>query len=152
MEKTELSERNRMRYLKFLIIPLVIFALVYLMIYEPTILKIELVEGVGFPMGTVISWLLVLLIPLFFYLILSVKNDTSMEGHLKLILKFLTFSGLLWGVISYFLSGNWNFVFQKEQHFYIWIAYTVFNVLTPIIIFMIWSIFRLIRLTNKYKK
>ena len=132
-----------MKFVKLFVIPISILASIYILIYHPDILEIQFMDSVDFPLGTVISWLLILLIPLFFYLILPINCESKLERKIKSILRFLTFSGLFWGIISYLLSGNWNFVFQKEQHFIIWILYTVVNVIFPVIIFIIWGISRL---------
>ncbi len=138
-----------MRYIKIVFVPILIFASIYILIYQPQILEIPVFKSLNLPLGSLISWLLVFLIPMFFYLNLGFRSDSKAQQWLKIILKVNILVSLLWGFISYLIAGNWNFIFTNNTGLMRWIGFTTIIVITPLLIFLFWVVLKLIRLFQK---
>ena len=123
-----------MRGIKYVLLPLIVFTVIYILIFQPEVLSIQLYSKLLLPLGTMISWCAIICISLFFYLISP--SDNLVARRIKKILFFNMVLAFLWGVFSYFLSGNWAFSFSNNQiGFKIWVIFSLIVVLLPLIIF-----------------
>ena len=73
----------------------------------------------GLPMGTVLTWLAFICLPLVFLLgIPGLRHPKSkMQKWVRKAFGVLFGLGLLWGLISYGLAANWNFNFKRQEAF-----------------------------------
>jgi len=85
------------------------------------------------PFGTLISWIGICAYALLFYFILPSASKLPMVKRFKKLLFFNVIFATLWGVFSFFLSGNWAFTFENVNLFYLWITITALMVLMPVI-------------------
>lgn len=88
----------------------------YWLITANSILVKEWIPATGLVAGTIIAWLFLFSFPLLTYLFLE-KVQYFFYPILLRMLKRLgimaVVCGGLWGVISYFLAGNWQFTFTS---------------------------------------
>lgn len=134
-----------MKFLKFGFLPALILVFVYILFFQAELLGISLNKNSSFPLGTVISWLIVFLYSLFFYVILPLKKKNLLQKTAKIILMLNVFPGAVWGVLSYFLAGNWNFIFEDKTAFNIWIGITLIVFLIPLLVGISLGIDKVIR-------
>ena len=121
---------------------------VYWLITGNNILLAEVVEGSGFPAGTVIAWVFLLSFPLMTYLFL-IKVESFFHPIIFRMLKRLSliavFCGLFWGVISFFLAENWRFEFtnalqNQDARSQTFTFVTAFPVITSLVIGLVIAI------------
>lgn len=130
---------------KLFIVSLILIIIFFLTVF---LLKGEwLTIGIGadFPVGTLISWLFVVAFSTLFLLVINQRTLDRTELFLVFILKFNLVLAVVWGLVSFLLSGNWAFNFNGGMRFTIWIYYTASVIVIPIIVFLIWGIILLIR-------
>ncbi len=132
-----------LRIIKIIIVALVVLIGGFLLITGNAILHFPILKEPYVPAGTLISWVVLISFP-YLFVALS-KRSTPMSRGLKIfriVVKFALGMGILWGFVSYFLSGNWNYVFTNEKRAMIWIIYTVLIVLLPILSLLIFLLVR----------
>jgi hypothetical protein len=120
-----------MKRLNKFIIPLLFLAALYILIFQAQWLGIIVIKNPLVPLGTFISWALILLFSLFMFQNIALTHDVLFERILKTILIANLIMAVLWGFVSFFLSGNWTFNFQNMTGFKIWIIYTAVIFLLP---------------------
>lgn len=130
-----------MRWLTLVVLPLVFFIVLGIFILKPEILGISIFPSFSFPLGTIISWLGIIVLSSFFYLVFPSTQKTAFVAVLKNILKINVLLGFFWGLISFVLAGNWTFQFtNKQANFLFWMIITASIVLLPVFIFIIWFV------------
>lgn len=132
-----------MKYIKFGLLPLLLLVSLYVLFFQPGILGISIVENGEFPLGTLISWLIVFLFSLFFYLIISVESKNIFGRISNVLLVFNVLIGAFWGLFSFLLAGNWNFVFNDNLAFYTWIGCTLLVFFIPLMVALVLGFWRL---------
>lgn len=140
------------------IFPLLIFgACMILLVSGSSILVKPIVADSGFPYGTLVTWVGICFLPL--SLLSGIKSLreplTTAYKVYNLILKGLTFLGVVWGIISFLLAGNWSFSFGgaekfqgSQQAFSVFTFYTAFLVSLSLLILLIHGIHQLILRTK----
>ncbi len=126
-----------MKQLKKFILPVVLLALVYLVAFQPELLTLSINKQNTIPAGTIISWLFILVFVLIFFFNTSFKTGNLFERLLRNILIADVSLALFWGVISFFLAGNWTFTFDQQNRFYVWIGITVLILILPVLVLVI---------------
>lgn len=116
-----------MKRLTKFIIPVLFLAALYILFFKPEWLGIIIINNPSVPLGTFISWALILLFSMFMVQNIALNHDTLFER----ILKANLIMAVLWGFVSYFLSGNWTFTFREMTCFKIWVIYTAVIFLLP---------------------
>ena len=128
------------------IIPLIVFlGCIYILAFQPQILLVSVFEEKSFPLGTIVSWLGLIGFVCFFYLLLTFNVNNSIEKLLKQILILDISLSLLWGIVSYFLLGNWGFNFDNSTYSMVWIVLTCSIVLIPVFLTVVFVLLRLFR-------
>ena len=136
---------KKMKSFRF-IIPLIVFlGCIYLFAFQPQILLVSVFEGKSIPLGTLVSWLGLIAFVYFFYLILPFNVNNSIEKILKRILVLGVYLSLFWGIVSYFLLGNWGFNFDNSTYSMVWIVLTCSIVLIPVFLTIVFVLLRLFR-------
>ena len=126
------------------------------------ILVQPIVKGVAIPLGTFITWIGIIALPLtILYGSKSMSNPSSrIEKIFHKTLKALCLLGFSWGFVSYWLAANWSFNFSVREEFrgspdayeYFKI-FTIILVLLPIGTGLVFAIRKLIlSLTKVIKK
>lgn len=135
-----------MRKKIILIIALIVWLVTFIIFYVvfPDLLTKSLSADIQFPLGTIISWSL--LAAYAFILRSLVSNNPDKKSHA--IARKILFGNIIlaisWGLISFFLSGNWAFAFQNSrQNFNIWIGITSLILLLPLVVFFVLAVYRL---------
>lgn len=126
---------------------IVILGLVYIFVFKSQWLTLSIYQNLSFPLGTLVSWVLIFSFSFFLYLGIPLKTMNPVEKFMKIALKFVVFMAAFWGFFSFLIAKNWAFVFKNITGFYIWGIYTAFIVLIPIVVFVI-VVFR--RITGRY--
>lgn len=116
--------------LVFLISVIILLLLVFL--FKAEWLTIDI--GRNLPVGTLISWLLIVTYATVMLLIFNRKTENRMRRFLAILLKINLALASVWGFVSFLLSGNWSFNFDNEKWFAIWIYYTSFIFVLPLIV------------------
>jgi hypothetical protein len=102
------------------IIPLLILTtcLILLASGSPLLVK-PIVAGSEFPFGSLIAWLGISSLPLSLLFGIHSLGEPPSRGYkvINLMLKGLTLLGLVWGLVSYLLAGNWSFSFGGSEKF-----------------------------------
>jgi len=120
---------------KYILITFLIVTCVILFV-KPECLLIPVFDNSSFPLGTIFSWLALILFSMVMCLFVSSKVDNPLERYVKTLVQLCLVMALFWGVVSFLLSGNWAFNFKNATNFYIWIFYTGLIVFIPIIILL----------------
>lgn len=118
------------RLIRF-IIPVLFLAALYILFFQAEWLGIIIVNNPPVPLGTFISWAMIFLFSLFMVQNIALTHDVLFERILKIVLKANLIMAVLWGFVSFFLSGNWTFNFQNMTCFKIWVIYTSVIFLLP---------------------
>ncbi len=116
----------------FLISVIIFSLLVFLFKAEWLTIRI----GNDLPAGTLISWLLIIAYALVMLLFFNRKPENRMRRFLSFLLKINFAMASVWGFVSFLLSGNWSFNFGRSIWFTIWIYYTSFIFVIPLIVFI----------------
>ena len=101
--------------------------------------------GRNFPVGTLVSWLLIVAFATVMLLLFNRKTENKVKRFLAAPLKINVALAAIWGFVSFLLSGNWSFNFDSETRITAWIYYTSVIVVVPLIVFIIWGTILLIR-------
>lgn len=133
-----------MKKIKLIVCPVIVAFGLLIMVFKPEVLSVPLVGG--FPVGSAVIWLTLICWSLTFLFLVSLRFHSKTDFLLLKTLKVAFVFSALWGFISFFLSGNWAFVFKNRQiEFLVWMALTGVTILLPLfsfIIFLISKIFR----------
>ena len=123
-----------MKQIKFLLLPVILIFNFYILFFQTEWLGISLFENPPFPLGTLISWVSMAILPLIVFQILTLKNRHDFERRTLILLKVIISLGIAWGIVSWILSGNWTFNFANKKYFIIWILYSAFIIFSSIAI------------------
>ncbi|MCX2718131.1 hypothetical protein [Lentiprolixibacter aurantiacus] len=99
---------------------LIVFCLAcYFLVTGSSVLLLSLSESNNIPLGTIITWLGIISIPLLFYFGVRRLRDpiTKTERVFSILLKLSICLALLWVPISYLLAGNLSFSFSEKATF-----------------------------------
>jgi hypothetical protein len=106
---------------------------IYLVFVKPASLTLSVNLGFEIPFGTLVSWMgLFAYALLFYYLLPSGKRTFFMRSVEKVLLVNLI-AASLWGIISAALAGNWALNYSNKNVFFIWIVFTVFILVLPLL-------------------
>ena len=128
-------------FIVFLISTIIFLLFVFLLKAEWLTIGI----GQNFPVGTLITWLLVVTFAAVALLLFNRKTSDRVKRYLALALKINFAMATVWGFVSYLLSGNWSFNFGGGIWFTVWIYYTSIIFAIPLIVFISWGTILLIR-------
>ena len=128
-------------FIVFLILIIIFLLLVFLLKGE------WLTIGIGreLPVGTLVTWLLVVAYAAVMLLLFNRKTENRVKRFLAATLKINFALAVVWGFVSFLLSGNWSFNFDSETRVTVWVYYTSVIIVVPLIVFIIWSTILLIR-------
>ncbi|HCE57088.1 MAG TPA: hypothetical protein DER09_04615 [Prolixibacteraceae bacterium] len=101
--------------------------------------------GRSLPVGTLVSWLLVVAFAAVMLLLFNRKAENRVKRFLTATLKINIALAAVWGFVSFLLSGNWSFNFSGGIRFNVWIYYTAFVIAIPLVVFVSWGAILLIR-------
>jgi hypothetical protein len=127
------------------ILLLVLSFFVYCLIEGSELLMWPIIKDPYLPLGTFIGWYVLAVIP---FLILSLMEWL---GAKKQLLSFYTLGkvglwmGLLWGLVSFGLSGNFSFSFRGGIYPEIWRVYTILVVVLPLLGLLLFGLAELFR-------
>jgi len=128
---------------------------VFLLLTGSPLLLIELLEGSGFPLGTLIVWLGMIAIPLVILTGFSgfyQPKTRQQKAWRRLLLGFLLLA-ICWGGIGYLLAGNWAYNFSgsspsfrgsPEAGRYFW-TFSYATVALPLFFLIVLGVFRFVR-------
>jgi hypothetical protein len=130
----------------FRLLPLLLFLASLLLILSgsPILVK-PLMSEFEIPMGTLISWLCIAMLPLSIIMgIRLIRKPTSkVYRFYKRVFLFFFLLGGSWGLLSYYLAGNWAFTFSdtgvfrgSEKAFQSIVTYT-FTLISLILLFLV---------------
>ncbi|MEZ5104743.1 MAG: hypothetical protein R2757_09630 [Draconibacterium sp.] len=120
------------------IISLLVFLLgLYILFFQSGWLVISLSSKAEFPLGTLVSWGMIIAFSYFVYSVFPSDIVTKSGKRYLMLAKVFLFTGVFWGIISFLLSGNWNWSFHHMPLFFIWTAITLLQILVPFLILVI---------------
>lgn len=126
------------RIIKIIITSLIVVLSGYWLVKGVPILQFSILKEPFVPAGTLISWAFLIGFPYLFIVLSERAGQKSRSLKIfRAVVKFALGMGILWGFVSYFLSGNWNYIFTNEKKALTWIAYTGLIVVLPVLSFMI---------------
>lgn len=123
--------------LKSAISLILFFFCLYILFFQPEWLGIILSEKLQFPLGTMISWFMIIDFTYFAYYLFPSNFNTQWARKSRKILKYFILFGYLWGVFSYLLAGNWSWVFTNQVNFLIWALITSILIICPLVFVLI---------------
>lgn len=112
----------------------------FIFVFKPEWLTISLFKNPTFPLGTIISWLLIFMYSLLMYLSIPLKIEKSVERFMKIAMQICLIMAAFWGIVSFLVAENWSFIFEDITRFYIWISYSGIIVLLPFVVLIILGI------------
>lgn len=95
----------------------VVLIIIGLLAFGSSILNSPFLGNQQLPTGTLLTWLGFTLYPAIFYLLAfgRKKPRSKLQSLIASGYKLLIVLGLLWGLISYGLAGNWSFSFKGQE-------------------------------------
>ncbi|MDX1667503.1 MAG: hypothetical protein R3350_09750 [Saprospiraceae bacterium] len=141
---------KKIQTISIFIAAVLLIAGVYLLASDSRLLTVEIGGEGGYPMGNLVAWSVFILFPVIFYL--GLRRDLLLRARLGQraswlglnLLRLCLILGLIWGVVSYFLAGNWQYIFSSNPTgLTIWAIYSALIVALP---FFVWLVFLLGRL------
>lgn len=131
-----------------------------LMLEGLPILNEPLLKDSGFPFGTLVSWVGIVMLPFSILMgIRLIRKPTS--GAYRFYNRFFWLLSMLsvpWGLVSYLLAGNWAFTFSKstgfkgsEQAFTVFLYFTAILISLSLLFLIIFGIHHLI-IYQKHKR
>lgn len=135
-----------MRRKIFLIIASIVWVLAFIIFYVvyPDLLTKALSPRTQFPLGTIIFWSLLTVYAVILRSLAPNNPDKKSHSIAKKILSVNIILAISWGLISFFLSGNWAFAFQNsKQNFKIWIGITSLILFLPLLIYIVLAVYKL---------
>ena len=119
------------------------------LVFKPELLGYRFTEQQNIPLGTFVSWIGIFAYAAFWYVVLPAKNYNLILRFVERAKRINLFLAVLWGIFSFWISGNWSFTFENHpQHFRNWIAFTALIVLLPLFLLLLLGIRRIF----KYRK
>ena len=131
-----------------------------LLLWGSSILTLPLMRGVEIPLGSLIAWLCISMLPLSILLgIRYIRKPISLAyRRYNRFFRLLTIMGLAWGLISFLLAGNWSFTFSggmgfrgSDAAFDIFVGYSSIVILLSLLTFIVFLIHHFI-ITVKQKR
>lgn len=145
----------------FRLLPLFLFiACLLLIVTESPILVKPLMNELEFPVGTLISWLCIALLPISIIMsIRLIRRPTSKAYRFyKRVYIVFFLLGASWGLFSYYLLGNWAFTYSNtgvfrgsEEAFHLIATYTFTLISLTLLFLIIFGIHHYI-ISKKHKK
>ena len=118
---------------------------VYLLLGQPGILITNIAEGL--PAGTFIAWTGIFCLTLVINDLTSVnvKNGHMLYTVYRRLLNINLILVMLWGLLGYYMAGNWSLIFfEKPDESIIFWYYTVVITSLPLLILLVYVIHRFI--------
>lgn len=108
--------KRKIGFYSFLILT---FCVIILLATSSSVLTIDLDNSNSIPMGTFITWVGMISLPLsIFFGIGKLRKPTGKFNRiLAMLLKFILVLAILWVPISYLLAGNISFNFSEKETF-----------------------------------
>lgn len=145
----------------FRLLPILLFLACLLLIATGSpILEKPVRNELEIPFGTLISWVCIAMLPLSIIMsIRLIRKPTSKAYRFyKRVFIFLFLLSAAWGLISYYLAGNWSFTYSNtgvfrgsEKAFQIIVTYTFTLISLTLLFLVIFGIHHLI-ISKKHKK
>jgi len=133
-----------MKKVKTLILLLVFGICLYILFFQPEWLGLVVLNKPLFPLGSLVSWLLIASFTFLVYFIFPENIKNSFDMFLKFVSKLFLFFACGWGLISFFLCGNWSFNFENKTGFFAWIFLTALILIVPLILGVVFLIRKLL--------
>lgn len=144
----------------FRLLPLLLFLVcLFLIITGSPILTEPLMDEPEIPRGTIISWLCIAMLPLSILMGLRpIRKPISLvyRFYKRVFICFLLL-GASWGLVSYYLAGNWAFTFSdtgvfrgSEKAFRCIVTYTFALISLTLLFLLIFGIHHFI-ISKKHK-
>ena len=126
-----------MKRFKTIFFAVILFCCGYILFFQPEWLGIVLIRKPVVPLGTLISWVLIADYALLVNALNPFQNQIKWNKKFGIIMKIYISLSMLWGVISFLLSGNWLWSFQHQLNFLFWILFTGILVVFPFPVFVL---------------
>ena len=114
-----------------------IIAVVYALFYSPDILVKEFIGIDQLPTGTILVWFGLIAFSLLFLMFYPDYKLSKFLGFLFRLLQLNVLLTILWGVVSYLLSGNWANNFSGGYQYKVWVVFTAVLIVLPLIIYLL---------------
>lgn len=145
----------------FRLLPLFLFLACLLLILtgSPILLK-PLMNDLDFPIGTLISWVGIAMLPLSIIMgVRLIRKPTSLAYRFyKRVYIFFFLLSAAWGLISYYLVGNWAFTYSdtgvfrgSEKAFQLIVTFTFTLISLNLLLLLIFGIHHFI-ISKRHKK
>lgn len=120
-----------------------LFLLLFFYVFKPEFLILNLFDQPEIPLGTALSWVILATYAFILYWLVNSQNHSKAVKRAKQILLANFILSAFWGVISFYLSGNWMFSFRNSTlNFKIWLAITALVIVLPLLVYSILGIKR----------
>lgn len=124
-----------------------------LLITGSSVLMVAMVENPFIPLGNIIAWAGIMALPVTIYF--GIINLQKPRNYFERLIKYLLLSSIMlavfWAPISYWLSGNFTFIFTPQPGFRgsnlaseIFWYFNYFIVATPVLILIFHGLYKII--------
>lgn len=138
-----------MKKTKIILLLILVVSAVIVLVFRPELLSYRLSERQNIPLGTFVSWIGIFAYAAFWYVVLPAKNNDLILRIVERAKRINLFLAVLWGIFSFWVSGNWAFTFKNSsQNFKTWIGFTALIALLPLLLLLFLGIRRIF----KYQK
>lgn len=130
---------------------------VYLLGSGSDLLLWPLLSTPFFPFGTLVAWSLLSLIPFFSWLAFRFISRKYSSSSRHSYIGYLFYSsiavGLIWGIVSFLLAGNWSYSFRgNDVRSKSWMVFTIITAAYPFVIWIMYGLGALILLRIRKEK
>lgn len=122
--------------LKYIVPLFLLVVSIYLVFVKPASLTHSVNLGFEIPFGTLVSWMGLFAYALLFYYLLPSGKRTFFVRSVEKVLLANLIAASLWGIISAALAGNWALNFGNKNVFFVWIVFTVFILVLPLLSYL----------------
>lgn len=109
----------------------------YILFFQPSWLGILLIKNPEFPFGSLISWFIIADLAYFVKSVFSPELKLKQDKKYHIVINGIFVLSIFWGVFSFFLSGNWKWVFSDMTSFIIWAVFSIVLVVLNLILVFI---------------
>lgn len=110
---------------------------IVLTVSKPELLTENTLAIKTLPFGNLLSWVIIFAYALLMQLLYPHKSSSVFEKVFSKLIFLNAICALFWGLISFFLAGNWSFVFADGPRFQLWIGFAVWLIVLPLFGFIL---------------
>ena len=135
----------KLKKINYILFPGILLFTAYLLYFNLELLGKSIVPNKEIPIGNFIIWLGFVSYSFLMIQIYPLNTSNTFNVVLRKVLQANVILSVSWGLVAYFLSGNWAFSFKNDPvKFKLWLILTALLILIPLIVYFLYLISRVV--------